>query len=404
VVNGKGRELRDDLGVTADRKFCGDPLLQRGEAQLLKPAGLALGERLESEIGQRRPSPERERIAQELRRFGVATSLARCTPLPDEPLETCSVELVGLALDPVAACARDKPRADVAGPEQLTQARDVTLERVRRRRRWLGAPQLVYERIGAHDLASPDQQERKQRALFGRPERPRLAVPKHLERPEDPKLDAHLVPGHANSVSRQRQPRSSVDRQPIVSAADKPPLDRPQRAVSSERKAVKRLTLIISLALALTAAGALAGEAHSASAPKATSAGEANLVPSQVLTFEWLRGQLGWRDANLSRLQRSVFQFAPGRRFALFQPDGYPTVRGTFSISGGTASFSGRYVFSTYPTGYSVTEIQGTLNLQSGRATILLTAAQSLSAYINDTRFGLTNVKMYRSQVRLRVA
>ena len=67
-----------------------------------------------------------------------------------------------------------------------------------------------------------------------------------------------------------------------------------------------------------------------------------------------------------------MFQFAPGRRFALFQPDSYPTVRGTFSISGGTATFSGRYVFSTYPTGYSVTEIQGTLNLRSGRATITL--------------------------------
>jgi hypothetical protein len=205
-------------------------------------------------------------------------------------------------------------------------------------------------------------------------------------------------------VSLQKQPRSSADRQRIVSGVEEPPLDRPHRVVSRERKVVKRLTLVISLAIALAVAGAVASEAQSASAPTATSAGEVNLVPSRVLTFDWLRGQLAWRAPNLSRLQRSVFQFAPGRQFTLFQPDNYPTVRGTFRINGNTASFSGRYVFSTYPSGYSVTEIEGTLNMQSGRATVTLIAAQTLAAYINDTRFGLSNVKMYRSQVTLRVA
>ncbi len=166
---------------------------------------------------------------------------------------------------------------------------------------------------------------------------------------------------------------------------------------------MKRLTLIISLTIALAVAGALAGEAHSASAPQATAAGEVNLVASRVLTFDWLRGQLAWRASNLSRLQRSVFQFAPGRQFVLFQPDGYPTVRGTFRINGNTATFSGRHVFSTYPSGHSVTEVEGTLNMQTGRATVTLLAAQSLAAYVNDTRFGLSNVKMYRSQLTLRV-
>ena len=167
---------------------------------------------------------------------------------------------------------------------------------------------------------------------------------------------------------------------------------------------MKRLAPIISVALVLAVAAALAGEARSASAPKAAAVGEANLVPSRILTFEWLRGQLAWRAGNLSRLQRSVFQFAPGRQFALFQPDGYPTVRGTFSINGNTATFSGHYAFSTYPTGYSVTQVDGTINLQSSRATVVLTAAQSLSASINGTRFGLSNVKMYRSEFALRVA
>lgn len=167
---------------------------------------------------------------------------------------------------------------------------------------------------------------------------------------------------------------------------------------------MKRLTLIVTVAAFLAVAGARAGEAHSASAPAAAGAGDVNLVPAQIRTFEWLRGQLPWRSPNLSRLQRSVFQFAPGRRFSLFQPDGYPTVRGGFTINGNVASFSGRYVYSTLPSGYSVTEVTGTLNLRSGIATITVIAAQTLAAYINDTRFGLSNVKMYRSQLVLRAS
>ncbi len=51
VVGGEGGELRDDLGVAADCKLCGDALLEGGEAQLLEPYGLVLGKRLEGEVG-----------------------------------------------------------------------------------------------------------------------------------------------------------------------------------------------------------------------------------------------------------------------------------------------------------------------------------------------------------------
>lgn len=166
---------------------------------------------------------------------------------------------------------------------------------------------------------------------------------------------------------------------------------------------MKRLTLIISIALALAVAGALAGEARSAGAPQASSASVANLVPSRITSFEWLRGQIAWRADNISRLRRSVFQFAPGGRFTFFQP-GHPTLRGRFSISGGTAYFSGSYVFSTYPSGRTTSEIEGTIDLRTGGTQMVLTAGQILTGHIGRGTIGLTNVKMYRAQLVLRVA
>ena len=57
-------ELADELGVTAERQVGVDPLLERRQPQLLQPRDLGLGERLVGEVGERRPAPQRERLAQ----------------------------------------------------------------------------------------------------------------------------------------------------------------------------------------------------------------------------------------------------------------------------------------------------------------------------------------------------
>ena len=57
-------ELRDELGVAAERKIGLDPLLERDRAELLEPRDLGLGERLVEEVGERRAAPERERLAE----------------------------------------------------------------------------------------------------------------------------------------------------------------------------------------------------------------------------------------------------------------------------------------------------------------------------------------------------
>ena len=60
-------ELADQLGVAAAGQIGVDPLLERRQPQLLETGDLGLRERLVGEVGERRPAPKRERLAQLLR-------------------------------------------------------------------------------------------------------------------------------------------------------------------------------------------------------------------------------------------------------------------------------------------------------------------------------------------------
>ena len=56
-------ELADDLGVAARLEVLVDRQLERREPQLLEPADLERGERLAGDVVERRPAPQRERLA-----------------------------------------------------------------------------------------------------------------------------------------------------------------------------------------------------------------------------------------------------------------------------------------------------------------------------------------------------
>ena len=57
-------ELTDQLVVPSEREVGVDPLLERGQTELLEPSDLRLGERLVREVGEGRPAPERERVTE----------------------------------------------------------------------------------------------------------------------------------------------------------------------------------------------------------------------------------------------------------------------------------------------------------------------------------------------------
>ena len=178
-------ELADHLGVPAELEIGLDPIFERGKPQLRQPPDLGLGERLELELGERRASPEGERLTQRRR-------LARTRPLrapAKQLLETVHVDRAPVDAQHVAR----RPRLEHVGPEELPQLRDQVVQRRRCRSRRLLAPQLVDQPFARYELAGPQQeQEREQGALALPRQREELPRARDLERAQKPKLE-HLA-------------------------------------------------------------------------------------------------------------------------------------------------------------------------------------------------------------------
>ena len=169
-------ELGDEPGVLSQLEVGVDPLLQRIEPQLGKPAACRLCERLFAELGQRRTAPEVERLPQE---HGLPRGLARGARLIGQLLEAAEVRLVRGGASQVAGRAR----LDRVGPERLPQLGDVDLHDLVRARGRL-APEVVHERVHGDDAAGLEQQPREQRARLAARE-----LRRRLHRPEQPKAD-----------------------------------------------------------------------------------------------------------------------------------------------------------------------------------------------------------------------
>ena len=78
--------------MAPEREVGVDAILERGEPQLLQSGDLARGERLAVKLGQRRPAPERQRIAQPRRPLAGVVASAR---IGDQRLEPGHVDLTG---------------------------------------------------------------------------------------------------------------------------------------------------------------------------------------------------------------------------------------------------------------------------------------------------------------------
>jgi hypothetical protein len=102
-------QLSDQRRVESLLEVYANASLESREPGLLEAGGLGPGERLEGEVGERRPAPQRER-------------LARVTL--EQPLEAQHVELVLLHPDGVAGRARE----DAVGAERFAQHMNVHLQ------------------------------------------------------------------------------------------------------------------------------------------------------------------------------------------------------------------------------------------------------------------------------------
>ena len=99
-------ELGDELGVTAQCEVGVDALLDDDGSQLLEARDLRLRERLVDEVGERRPAPERERLAQHDLGGGCVARLERGPPLLRQAREAVHVHAA-----PDRARGRSRARA-----------------------------------------------------------------------------------------------------------------------------------------------------------------------------------------------------------------------------------------------------------------------------------------------------
>ena len=121
------------------------PILERVEAELLEPADLRLRPRLEGEVDECRPSPQRESLSQPVAR----DRRLRPSRLDEEPLEPVRVEAVALDVELVTG----RGRHDRAVAERLAKLGDIRLQHLGRRCRRLTRPEIRDQPVDRDRLA-----------------------------------------------------------------------------------------------------------------------------------------------------------------------------------------------------------------------------------------------------------
>ena len=138
-------------GVVAAELDLGlEPVFKRRQAELLEPRDLLLQERLVGEIGEGRPAPERERVAERTGPLG-----RRKRPrVAHEPLEAVRVDRPRIDDEHVTGRAGlDRPAS-----EHPSQPRDGVLDDRLGRRGRLAAPEIVEEHVHRDDRAGVERQ------------------------------------------------------------------------------------------------------------------------------------------------------------------------------------------------------------------------------------------------------
>src|SRR5262249_32594901 len=135
-------QLPERLLVAAEREVAVDPVHQRGQPQLVELRHLLMSARLELESGERRATPQGERLPETL---GGALELPASDLLArarQEELHAPRVDSVRPALQAVpAGCCRD--RISAAPAERLAELRDIDVDRPARSWRRRLSPQVV---------------------------------------------------------------------------------------------------------------------------------------------------------------------------------------------------------------------------------------------------------------------
>ncbi len=192
-------ELGDELRMTTEGDVGIDPILERREPQLLEALAGCRSERLVGEIGEWRPSPEVERLAEERGRRARVVTRPRTLGLGRQVLEAREVEVI--VADP--ECVSGRPRLDRSRrTERPPELGDLPLHlRDRGDGRATGV-QIVREALDRDDAVRVQQQDRERRALTRPAEPDRAAVADDLQRTQHAELEHSLADGSRSVAGR----------------------------------------------------------------------------------------------------------------------------------------------------------------------------------------------------------
>ena len=191
VLGDECLELSDQLVVAPEREVGVDPELDCCQPDLLEPGDRRLGEALVGEVRERRAPPQRQRVAQPLRRVGRQAASEQAPPLVHQALEAVEIELVGLDPDDVAGRSG---RQHVLR-KRLAKSRDVDPQRGGGVLGRVLAPELVDQPVSGNDLVGVEEEHGEKRTRLGPAEGDLAAFVPHLERSQDPELHLAWPPG-----------------------------------------------------------------------------------------------------------------------------------------------------------------------------------------------------------------
>ena len=137
-------------------------------------------------------------------------------------------------------------RLDRVLAERLAQVRDVPLDEIRGSRRWILAPELVYEPAAGYDAVRLREQRDEDRALTRPSELRRAAVDDHLEWSEQPVLD-RVHGGERTTRHIESTRRASVPRRRLECDRPRPLAQRTTSFCIAQRAAAARVETLILL-------------------------------------------------------------------------------------------------------------------------------------------------------------
>jgi len=180
------RQLAYELRVPRAGEIGVDPRFECRKALLLQRPGGVGRERLVCEIGERPPTPKRERVPERARRILGRVVAELAAPSLDKRAETLEVDLLGGDLEGIARRSRDENAVRLEG---LSESGDMLLKRRGGIRRRPLTPEFVDQAVAGDRLAGAQDENREDAALPRATQRKLPLTVTHLERAENAEIE-----------------------------------------------------------------------------------------------------------------------------------------------------------------------------------------------------------------------